>query len=89
MALSTHAERLEQAFRRLPVEPYAAVRRQLFELLRAVNRARLRAGLEAISFTALRLHRRSVEATLWEAPSRHSAGVSAEILPSAVPRVIF
>ena len=41
--------RLEQAFRRLPVEPYAAVRRQLFELLRAVNRVRQTAGLDLIS----------------------------------------
>ncbi len=67
MALTTHTERLEQAFRRLPVEPYAAVRRQLFDLLRSVNRARQTAGLESIPFTALRLHRRSVPATV-----RHS-----------------
>jgi len=64
MALSDDAERLQQTFRRLPVEPYAAVRRQLFELLRAVNRVRQTAGLELIAASALRLHRRSVEATL-------------------------
>jgi hypothetical protein len=64
MAVTGDAARLEQAFRRLPVEPYAAVRRQLFELLRGVNRARQRAGLEPIPVTALRLHRRSVEATV-------------------------
>jgi len=64
MALTADTERLEQSFRRLPVEPYAAVRRQLFQLLRAVNRARLTAGLEPIPVTALRLHRRSVAATV-------------------------
>lgn len=64
MALTADAGRLEQAFRRLPAEPYAAVRRQLFELLRSVNRVRLTACLEPIPFSALRLNRRSVEATV-------------------------
>ena len=68
MAITSDAERLEQAFSRLPVEPYAAVRRQLFELLRAVNRIRKRAGLELIPVTVLRLHRRSVKATVFPSP---------------------
>ncbi|MGH8247755.1 MAG: hypothetical protein ACREUU_15145 [Gammaproteobacteria bacterium] len=63
LALHADTEQLTQAFRRLPVEPDAAVRRQLFELLHAVNRARHSAGLQPIPTTALRLHRRSVTAT--------------------------
>ena len=64
LALHANTERLEQVFRRLPVEPYAAVRRQLFELLRAVNGVRRTAGLGLISPAALRLHRQNVVATI-------------------------
>jgi len=83
MALTADAARLEQAFRRLPAEPYAAVRRQLFDLLRAVNRARHIAGLELITSSALRLHRRSVKATLWEVPNSYSA-IESTIPPCGV-----
>ena len=62
MALAADIKWLEQAFHRLPVEPYAAVRRQLFELLRCVNRRRQVACLEPVSASALRLFRRSVTA---------------------------
>jgi hypothetical protein len=43
---------------RLPFEPYAPVRGQLLGILRAVNRARDTAGLEAVPATCLRLRRR-------------------------------
>lgn len=46
--------------RTLPFEPYAPVRRQLFIILRAVNRARRTAGFEPVPWTALRLRRRIV-----------------------------
>ncbi|MBU0717022.1 MAG: hypothetical protein KJ749_02135 [Planctomycetes bacterium] len=39
-------------------EPYAPVRRQLLNLLRAVNRARKEAGLEPVPMSCLRLKRR-------------------------------
>ena len=44
----------------LPFEPYAPVRRQLFIILRAVNRARRAAGFQPVPWTALRLRRRIV-----------------------------
>ena len=54
------AERLEAMLRKLPFEPYAPVRGQLFELLRAVNRKRKTAGLKNVAFACLRLKRRIV-----------------------------
>jgi len=48
-------------FRSLPFEPYAPVRRQLLNLLRAVNRERGRAGFELLTTSALRLSRRGVK----------------------------
>ena len=51
---------LTSEFSKLPFEPYAPVIRQLFNLLRAVNRARAVAGLEVVPVTALRLKRRIV-----------------------------
>lgn len=53
-------EGLVSAFRSLPFEPYAPVRRQLLNLLRAVNRERERAGFESVPMRALRLRRRVV-----------------------------
>lgn len=44
----------------LPFEPYAPVRRQLFIILRSVNRARRMAGFQPVPWTALRLRRRIV-----------------------------
>jgi hypothetical protein len=64
LALCADVERLERALRNVPVEPYAAVRRQLFGLLRAVNGVRRTAGLGLIPPTALRLHRQNVVATI-------------------------
>ncbi len=45
-------------FWRLPFEPYAPVRRQLLNIMRAVNRKREAAGLEIAPFRVLRLRRR-------------------------------
>jgi hypothetical protein len=42
----------------VPFEPYAPVRRQLLNILRAMNRARATKGLELLSHTALRLRSR-------------------------------
>ncbi|MBU0718903.1 MAG: hypothetical protein KJ749_11695 [Planctomycetes bacterium] len=49
---------LAEEFQRLPFEPYAPVRRQLLCILRAVNKARTRAGFVAVDHAALRLRRR-------------------------------
>lgn len=62
LATRSSIEHLLREFRRIPFEPYAAVRRQLLNVLRAVNRARKAAGFELLPVSALRLRRRAVKA---------------------------
>ena len=59
---ATHrtVDALAGELRRIPFEPYAPVRRQLLNVLRAVNRARRVAGQELVPTSALRLSRRGV-----------------------------
>lgn len=52
------ADRLARAFYELPFEPYYLVRRQEFNLLRAVNRRRKAAGLPLIPKECIWLKRR-------------------------------
>ena len=52
------AEHMIEEFRMLHFEPYAPIRRQLLNLLRAVNRVRKQAGLEPVPDDCLRLKRR-------------------------------
>lgn len=52
------AEHMIEEFRMLHFEPYAPIRRQLLNLLRAVNRTRKWAGLNAVPTSCLRLKRR-------------------------------
>lgn len=54
-------DQLAFEFRRVPYEPYAPIRRQLLNILRAVNRKRKAAGLAPVPTTALRLRRRVVQ----------------------------
>lgn len=54
------AASLGDELRSLPFEPYAPVRRQLFIILRGMNRARRAAGYQPVPWTALRLRRRIV-----------------------------
>lgn len=58
VAPSRSAGVLERAIHGLPFEPYAPVRRQFFEILRAVNRRRAEAGLEQLSPACVRTRRR-------------------------------
>lgn len=60
MAVHRSADNLARALQSLPFEPYAPVRQQFLNILRAVNRARNAAGIEAVPLTALRLRRRPV-----------------------------
>lgn len=60
IACHRSVENLVGEFRRLRYEPYAPVRRQLLNLLRAVNRLRESAGFEPVPVSALRLRRRVV-----------------------------
>ena len=58
LACKLPAEALEREFRRMPLEPYAPVRRQLLAVFRAVNRRRAEAGLPGIDLGCLRTKRR-------------------------------
>jgi hypothetical protein len=58
IACHRSVEKLTAEFRRIRFEPYAPVRRQLLNLLRAVNRLREAAGFEPVPVSALRLRRR-------------------------------
>lgn len=54
------SERLALGLSRISFAPFARVRRQSLNILRAVNRGRHAAGLEAVPLSALRLRRRIV-----------------------------
>lgn len=60
--LATHrtADKLAAEFWAVPFEPYAPIRRQLHNILRAVNRARQAAGYEKLRYSVLRYKRRIV-----------------------------
>lgn len=60
LAAHRSVENLILAFYRLPFEPYAPVRRQLLNLLRAVNHARRKAGFRPVPIEVLPLRRRIV-----------------------------
>lgn len=84
LAVHRPAESLGSEFSRIPFEPYAPVRRQLLNLLRAVNRKRKEAGFEQVSASALRLRRRMVrpfgDVSIWgEHNSTRPIGSSGEV----------
>ena len=60
LALHRSAETLAQAFYEIPFEPYAPVRRQLLNILRAVNRSRKQSGFSRIPVEVVPLRRRIV-----------------------------
>jgi hypothetical protein len=60
LAVHRSAEHIGLEFYRLPFEPYAPVRRQMLNILRAVNTARKRAGFQQIPTEVLPLRRRVV-----------------------------
>lgn len=69
LALRRSVENLSVAFAAVRFERYAPVRRQLLNILRAVNRLREQAGFEPVPVAALRLRRRVVrafEGSCWE-----------------------
>ena len=74
LAMSTHrsVERLAIAFYQIPFEPYAAVRRQLLNIWRGVNRARRAAGLRPVPVEVIPLRRRIVRP--FDAPRRAPSG---------------
>lgn len=60
LAVHRSVENLIAEFQRVPFEPYAPVRRQLLNILRAVNRERKAAGFEAVPVGGLRFRRHVV-----------------------------
>ncbi len=58
MAVHRCAEKLINEFWLVPYEPYAPVRRQLFNILRAVNRVRKMAGYQTLPVEVVPLKRR-------------------------------
>lgn len=60
---ATHrsADNLSQEFARLPFSRFAPIRRQLLTLLRAINKARERAGYQTVPTTALNLRRKIIK----------------------------
>lgn len=73
LACHRSLEGLAAEFSRLPFEPYAPVRRQLLNILRAVNRERQAAGFEPVPVGALRLRRRIVKPFFEAATERKAA----------------
>lgn len=63
VGLATHrsVENLAVEFERIRFERYAAVRRQLLNILRAVNRVRREAGFELVPISSVRLRRQIVK----------------------------
>ncbi|MBI1826652.1 MAG: hypothetical protein HYR83_09745 [Planctomycetes bacterium] len=61
LAAHRSAENLAAMFSRIGFEPYAPVRRQLFNVLRAVNRFRHAAGFESVARSSLRMRRQVVQ----------------------------
>ncbi len=61
--IATHrsAGSLESYIWNLPFEPYAPIRRQILNLVRAVNKLRATAGFEKLSLTCVRTKRRIVK----------------------------
>jgi len=61
--ICTHrsVEQIREEFRSLPFEPYAPVRRQFLNILRAINRTRRHRGLGPVPVEALRLRRHIVK----------------------------
>ncbi len=58
---SRSTERMEREFNRSPFEPYGGVTRQMFAVLRAVNRARKMAGLPLVPHQCIRVKRKAVK----------------------------
>ncbi len=66
-AIRTPAAILAEAMRAVPFEPYAPVRRQMFNLLRAVNRVRKTAGMSEVPLDAVRMRRAAIH--VFDAPA--------------------
>jgi hypothetical protein len=78
-ALHRSASTIVAELQALPFEPYAPVRRQLLQLVRAINRVRRQRGFELLPYSVLRFRRRIVRP--FEATA--DAVLTADGVPSA------
>ena len=62
MATCRSLSQIRLELMKVPFEPYAPIRRQLLNIIRAVNRARLKAGFEPVPIEYIRLKRHVVKA---------------------------
>lgn len=88
-AIRRSTEELRATFRWMPFEPYAPVRRQVLNLWRAVNKARVAAGLARVPVESLRLRRHIVK-PFGESVAGHlgerESGLVTPMLPPIAPR---
>lgn len=88
LAAHRSVDNLVLEFYRLPFEPYAPVRRQLLNLVRAVNRVRRKAGFQPVPVEVLPLRRRIVrpfgDDELRVEKLRVSPGVVGQSIPNEV-----
>jgi len=61
IAAHRSVEEMRKELEEIPFEPYAPVRRQVLNILRAINRARHKAGFEQVPISALRLRRQILQ----------------------------
>ena len=88
MAVRCAPVHLRAAFRRLPFEPWAPVRRQLWGLAHAVNRHRKQAGLEPVPDFGLLQRQRPIRPFRDLAPGEGEAGLSGQpLLVGGAPAV--
>lgn len=71
LAVHRQVEHLALRFYQIPYEPYAPIRRQLLNTLRAVNQLRQRAGFSPVPIETVPLRRRIVRP--FEPPPAHAA----------------
>jgi hypothetical protein len=85
LAVHRSAENLAEEFARVPYEPYAPVRRQLLNILRAVNRERKRAGFDQLPYSVLRYKR--IIVSPFEAVSETTAAFGKQNVTPAQKRI--
>jgi len=78
MAVHRSAENLAKEFKRIEFVGYAPIRRQLLNILRAVNRVRKQSGFEQLPYSVLNLKRTSVK-VFQDPPTESPPGTSKAI----------
>lgn len=88
LAKHRRSEQIIEAFGRIPFEPYAPVRRQLYNIRKAVNRSRRESGFSLVPADALRVRRRIVKPFGERMRPENTWDCSAFPEPGLVPEVV-